>query len=117
MKDLLLTPYGDLSIGQNGDIAITESPAQAARLRLRWVLGEWKFDPSKGVPYFEEVFVKNPNPARIEQIIAEHLRAVDGITKVISVTSKWGRENRILSISFEAEADGQKISEEVSVNA
>lgn len=85
MKDIRFDGAGDLYVDAQGDIEIVDSPAQEARIRLRWFLNEWRFNRALGIPYFEEVFVKRPDLGRIKQLITEQLRAVDGITAVISV--------------------------------
>lgn len=63
MKDLLLTSDGDLCIDDNANVEITDSVIQEIQIRLRWFLGEWKINPEWGLPYYEQVFVKNPNLA------------------------------------------------------
>lgn len=55
MKDLLLDKDGDLYLTPNGDVSLTDSVRQAILIRLRWFLGEWKFNTSFGLPYFSQI--------------------------------------------------------------
>ena len=66
MKDLLLNPVtGDLAItSKDTDLVLVEGVdevVQQLKIRFRFFLGECLFDPSKGVNYFGQVFVSNPN--------------------------------------------------------
>lgn len=70
MKDLLLDKDGDLYLTPNGDVSLTDSVRQAILIRLRWFLGEWKFNTSFGLPYFSQIFMKNPNTVVIEQLFS-----------------------------------------------
>lgn len=116
MKDILLDSSGDLYIDSDGDIAIGESIVQAISIRLKWFEGEWAFNETLGIPYFDDVFIKNPSLSRIEQIIAEEIRSVDGISSVISVTATMNAQARTLSVAFSAYAGEEYINEEVNIN-
>lgn len=45
-------------------------------------MGEWKFGSLLGLPYFSEVFVKNPNMAVIEQLFREQILSVEEVVGV-----------------------------------
>lgn len=117
MKDLLLDATGDLAVSSSGDISITDSVSQAIKIRLQWFAGEWKFNEELGIPYFDEVLVKGGNDFRTEQLIREQILSVDEVTEVISLTITANKAERTLTISFEAKAGSEYISEEVMVNA
>lgn len=55
-KDLYLTNNSDLAVVKDID-SIQQHIAQ----RMRLFLGEWFLDTSRGVPYYQTVFQKNPN--------------------------------------------------------
>ena len=93
MKDLLLTSEGDLAVVPKSFVNLTDSVAQAITVRLRWFFNEWRFAPQYGVPYFEEILIKNPNDLRITQIIRED----------ISVTLQ---PNRTALIRFMVQVEG-----------
>lgn len=82
MKDLLLDESGDLLLDETGDIQFTDSITQAIAIRLRWFLNEWKLGPELGIPYYEEVFVKNPSTFLIEDRMLDAIYDVEEVTDV-----------------------------------
>lgn len=80
MLDLLLDKDGDLDVSALGDISLTESARQAVLVRLRWIYDEWRLGPELGFPWFEEVFVKNPNTSRIRSRIRSTIMEVKEVT-------------------------------------
>ena len=105
MKDLLLTSEGDLAVVPKSFVNLTDSVAQAITVRLRWFFNEWRFAPQYGVPYFEEILIKNPNDLRITQIIREEVMTVNEVEAVkdISVTLQ---PNRTALIRFMVQVEG-----------
>lgn len=116
MKDILLTPDGDLVIGEAGDISITDSVRQAIRVRLRWFLQEWRLGPEIGVPYYDEVLVKNPNSLRIQQLIRDEILTVEEVTDVHDVTFKMDSQARTAVIKYSASVGEETFREEVLIN-
>ena len=86
MKDILLTSEGDLIINKQGDISLTDSVRQAVRIRLLWFFNEWRFAPQFGVPYFEEILIKNPNSLRVRNIIRNEAMSVDEVLDAKNIT-------------------------------
>ena len=115
MKDLLLDRYGDLVVNERGDITITDSVAQAIIVRLRWFFNEWRFAPQYGVPYFEEILIKNPNKLRIIQIIREEVMSVDEVESVDNINVET-QPNRTARITVRANINGEYKDLEVVVD-
>lgn len=115
MQDILLDSTGDIAISK-GDIIIADSLRQSVMIRLRWFLNEWQFNPDFGIPYYDEIFGKSIDIKRIETIIEEALLGVDGIQSVSSVTAKYDRATRALSVQFTAKGDETILREEVTIN-
>ncbi len=116
MKDLLINrKTGDLVVNSKGDISITDSVAQAIVIRLKWFFNEWRFSPQYGVPYYEEILIKNPSDLRIMQIIREEVMSVDEVDEVtdIKVTKQ---PNRTALITFNVKALGDYEKMEVIVD-
>jgi hypothetical protein len=113
--DLLLDNGGDLKINGNGDIVLTESMRQAVLIRLRWFFAEWRFAPEFGVPWFEDVLVKNPNDARIRRIIREECMQVDGVKDVRGVTLAVDSATREAVIYLKIITEEQTYAEEVKI--
>lgn len=95
--DLLLVD-GDLKLIDNA-----ERIAQQIKITLKFMLGEWFLDTSKGVPYLEYVLIKNPNMNHIRAIFREKILDVPDVIKLNSLDLTLDRKSRALTVSFEAE--------------
>ena len=115
MKDLLLTKDGDLQIDCFQGVSITDSVAQAIRIRLLWFFNEWRFSPDFGIPYFEKILVKNPNNLRIIQIMREEIMSVDEVEAVKNIKLTVNND-RTAKISFKATINGEDEDMVVMVN-
>lgn len=82
MIDLKLNRDWDLDINALGDVSPTGSIAQAVVIRLKWFFQEWRLGPSKGVPYYEEVLIKNPSLLRIRSRLRDTIMGVEGVKDV-----------------------------------
>lgn len=90
----------------DGDLKLidgAERIAQQIKITLKFMLGEWFLDTSKGVPYLERILVKNPNMNHIRAIFRERILDVPGVTGINKLSLALDRKNRALSVSFEAE--------------
>ena len=107
MLDFKLTKNGDLELTEQGDITMTDSIAQAVRVRLLWFLKEWRLGPELGFPYFEDVFVKNPSQSKIRHHIRETVLDVDGVTDVkeISFTIDARTREAVIVVTFSTDED------------
>ena len=115
MLDILQTPEGDLNITANGDIQLTESVRQAVRIRLLWFFSEWRFSPQLGVPYFEDVLIKNPNIRRIRAIIRREAMSVRQVREVRDLQINIGAQTRTAIISFEVLTNEETYRDEVMI--
>jgi hypothetical protein len=83
----------------------TAAIAQAIRLRLQMLKGEWYLDESAGLPYFQEILVKNPNTAQIRKVIAERIEGTLGVSTLESLDLVFDRTARTLTVTFEVSTD------------
>lgn len=102
MKDILLSSDGDLVVNSVGDISLTDSVQQAIAVRLRWFAAEWRLGRDIGVPYFEEILIKNPDTSRIERIVRDEILSVDEVDEVKRVVCDVRPEMRTAYIRYEA---------------
>lgn len=115
MIDLKLDKTGDLELTQLGDILPTDSIAQAVRVRLLWFFKEWRLGPDLGFPYFEYLFVKNPNEAKLRHLIRETVMEVEGVTDVTDITFTVDRKQRTATIVVTFTTDEDTFREEVNI--
>ena len=116
MKDLMLNEHGDLVVNPTTGVTITDSVVQAITIRLKWFFNEWRFAPQYGVPYFEEILVKNPKSLRVRQIIRDEILSVEEVEQVTSLDIIMKPDRRAL-ITFSAVVAGVQSEMEVVINA
>lgn len=98
--DIALDPKGDLYISSQGDIALTDSLAQKIRIRLLWLAEEWRWDREEGLPYREELFVKNPDTDSFARRIREAIFEVEGVTGIRDVSVNVDSRTREAQIKY-----------------
>lgn len=88
----------DLCVDANMSIAFAKSPystAQSVSSAIRTVLGECYYDQSLGVPYFGNIFGKNPP---LTYLIAQMEAAALSVPGVVSaVCTIQSAENQVVS--------------------
>lgn len=102
MASIAIDSTNDIIIENNDLKLITgvEEVAQVLRQRLRVFRGEWFLDTRQGLPYYEEVLKKNPNPVTVDSLFKNEILNSPGIIELQSFTLEInGRE---LSLKFTA---------------
>jgi hypothetical protein len=87
MTSLLLNPCGDLDITEGKTTIVRGADAVRQRwlVYIRTFLGEWFLDQNLGVPYVQQLFVKQISRQTIKQIFTTATLEVPGILQVVSV--------------------------------
>ena len=116
LKDLALSKSGDLLINESGDFTIIDSVRQGIQIKLRWIKGEWVFNPEMGVPYFESILVKTPNQALIEKTLRDQILSGSGVTSGGSINRAMDMRNRTLSAKFTAKTTEGEVESEVELS-
>ena len=113
MSDIKLDDNGDMFLDGSGSMVLVtgdEAIAQQFRIRFRFALGEWFLDTRVGVPYFQEILVKNPNLTRVRGIYRQLIETTPGIESIEEFTLTLDNSTRTLSLSFAArKTDGETI--------
>ena len=117
MLDIMLDSDGDIKVSAIGDISTTQSVRQAVLVRLRWILNEWRLGPSFGFPWFEQVFVKNPNTNRIRQLFRDEIMKVAEVTSADVTLVKYDPSRRSVSITYVCHVGEAVFREEVTLYA
>jgi len=87
--------------------------AQEVKINLLAFLGEWFLDVTFGVPYLEDILVKNPHMPSIETIFRFHILDVPHVTLITSFNMTWDRARRTLTVNFAANTDYGPIKDSV----
>ena len=89
-----------------GDIQLVDGAgrvAQQIKVTLLLFLGEWFLDTSFGVPYFEDILVKNPRWGTVSAVLRARISNVPNVSRIRRLTLDFSRVTRSLAITFEAE--------------
>ena len=95
----------------DGDISVVSSVAQAIKIRLLLVQGEWFRDVSIGVPYYESVFIKPVNTGLLSSVFHDAIVNTLGVNDVISLDVLFDSSTRSVSIEWTADTDEGEISD------
>ncbi len=114
--DILLDNSGDMIVTKLGDILLEDSVAQKINIRLRWMAAEWRWDEEEGLPYFEDLFIKNPDTDAFESRIREKIFEVEEVTEVKDVQVIVNPKTRGATIHYTALTDYETIREEVRID-
>jgi hypothetical protein len=108
MSCFLQTTSSDLDLS-SGNLQIVSSlgliVAQKLTNRFQFFLGEWFVDTRQGVPYFQQVFVKNPNLAAIGQMFRQVIMQTPGVAAVITANLDFISQTRSLTATFVVQCD------------
>lgn len=113
MLDIMLNRNGDIDVSAVGDISLTESVRQAILIRLRWIYSEWRLGPELGFPWFEEVFVKNPNIIKLKQLIRDEIVQVEGVKSAQVTDVKYDQAKRAVIFTYTCSVGDEIFKEEV----
>ena len=107
-RDLRLDPdTGDLDVtgGQLALVSDSAAIAQAVRCHLSFFKGEWFLDITAGLPYFEQILVKNPNIPALNAVYEKAILAVPGVSSLVSLVLDYDSAARTLAVTFRATTD------------
>lgn len=83
----------------NGDLFLCSDErvvSQLVEARLRLFLGEWFLDLREGIPYFEQVFIKNPDMTVVRSLLSKVVTDTPGVKDLLEASFTFDREERIL---------------------
>ena len=104
--DLLLDDNG--VVLRNGDWAFAidrEGIQQRISQVLKTIAGEWFLDLDYGLPYFEQILVKNPNLPSVQDIFRRALLSVKGVSSVERLTLDLDTTSRTLRVDWVVSTD------------
>jgi hypothetical protein len=102
--------YNDFLI-INGDLALTSDAQQGGAnpvlqdilQALRTFLNEWYLDNTIGVPWFQQILVKNPDQETIDGLIRATILDRPGVLQLTSYNSTLNLAARTLTVNFTAQ--------------
>ena len=111
MSDLLIDDQSKDLVLSNGDLVLNSgivAVKQFLEARLGFFKGEWFLDLDSGVPYYEEVLKKNPDPIVLDGIFKDTILSTPGIIGLDSFSMELDTNTRELRLNFKARSlDGE----------
>lgn len=108
-KDLLVVD-GDLILTADANPAGTNNIQQNILQRLSFFLGEWFLDNTQGLPYYQQILIKNPDQSKIDAIFVNSILGTPGVTQLLSYTFTPVFASRLLKVSFSALTTAGKVN-------
>lgn len=103
----------------NGECPVTSYPVQtvAQRLfiRLRTFRGEWFFNTTYGVPYFQRVFTKT-SKSSVDAIFQAQILSENGVKRITEFSSTLDAATRKYSLSFRVSTTAGQETETITIN-
>lgn len=106
-RNFKLTSDNDLDLS-SGNIQIlhgADSIPQALRLRLAFFKGEWFLDRSAGVPFFQDVLKKVPDPNVLQSVFRRAILETPGVIELVDLKLSQDSVTRSLNLAFSARTD------------
>jgi hypothetical protein len=113
MKDFALTSDNDLDMSGTDMNLVNDifQLSQNLKIRLQTFLGEWYLNTTIGIPYFQEIFIKNPNEIVVTNYLKKVIKETDGIINIKDFSFVYDKENpskRAVDISFKCDTEFTK---------
>ena len=118
MSDILLdNTTHDITIIE-GNLFLTDgiqAKRQHVKQRLQFFAAEWFLDNSKGIPYIQQVLVKNPNPVIIDSLLKNTIITTPGFRQLDQFELDLQPDTRVLTLTFQAQTEDGPVlfSEEI----
>lgn len=113
MTTLKLDSDHDVAIVSNAPVLVSGADEVLQRLknRLKTFEGEWFLDTRIGLPFYREIFVKNPRGDRVASYIKREIINTPGVLELLEYTQTIGTSARTLTVSFKVLATDGAIIE------
>ena len=108
LRDIAIDPVSHDLVFDGQHFATVEGrQAVAQRLLVKFSMfeGEWFLDLDAGIPYRDEILVKNPDINLVGTVLRREILSTEGVTGLREFDISFDSARRELSLSFVAETD------------
>lgn len=92
--DLLITDGGLQTVSEADQLE------QNLKIRLRFFFSEWFLNVNKGLPFYSDILVKNPNVPNIDAILKAEIKDTEGVEEILEYESIFDNTARTYTINF-----------------
>lgn len=100
-KDLLVID-GDLVLTSDENELGTNPILQDCVQRLSFFWREWFLDNTQGLPFYQQILIKNPDLAKIDALFINVILGTPGIESLLSYSFDLNTVTRTLTVKFKA---------------
>lgn len=96
--------FGDILL-QGGDVVMVDGKdaiLQHILQRLKTFQEEWFLDITAGVPYLQQILVKNPDLNKVDALLVDEITGTPGVEDLLEFSSDVNGSLRQLTVSFKA---------------
>lgn len=113
----LLMVKGDLTLTSDVNPAGTDPTIQNVTQRLKLFLGEAFMALGAGVPWYQQILIKNADPATVDGLLRDCILGTPGVVALTSFVSSQDRVARTYTVRFSIlTATGKRIASTVPVS-
>jgi hypothetical protein len=108
---------GDIIL-QDNDLLMVDDAARVNQqivITCKFIFSEWFLDTRQGIPYFEDIWGKNPNMNLITSIYRSAISNVPDVIRVDSVTLSLDNKSRTLTVNYAAETTFGLVEDKVTL--
>lgn len=99
--DLLMDDTGVVLRGGDWAFAVDREGIQHRISQvLKTIAGEWFLDEDYGIPYFDQILIKNPNLPAVQDTFRRALLSVRGVSSVERLTLSLDTTDRTLRVNW-----------------
>ena len=98
--------YHDLKF-ENYDLVLTDGLDQIAQnlhTRMQFFFEEWILDITKGIKFYDFVFIKNPDLNTIAAIMKAYISDTPQILEILEYSQEYDEQLRKLTITYKVQA-------------
>ena len=95
-NDLVLTADANAADG-------TDPVLQSVIQNIKFIAAEWFLDNTQGVPWFQEIFVKNPDQDKVDSLLLAAIANTPGIVAVTYYKFTVNKAARGINVAFRAQ--------------
>ena len=103
----------DLTLDATGNLLFVTDELEELRQRLthrlRFFRGEWFLDTRLGVPFFEDILVKNPRRELVTSILREVILKTDGVASIKTFTLDIDNATRAATVRADVVASNGRV--------
>lgn len=93
----------------------TQATAQRIKIRLKLFLGEWFLDLLAGIPYYQDILIRNPDINKVNALIREAILTTPTVLSIDSYEYALNTTTRTFSVNFRCTTSNGTIESDIEL--